>query len=152
MIIDNQRPRQITRNNTQNNQQGIEQVRTLEGSTVMLSNLQQQPVQRYQRYPNGHIREYTDYQNTGTRLQLRVQLQGQRVLLTLDDQSNQPAHNDYPRPTQQISSQITTELGRWTVLGSISESQQQQQQGLASRRQAHSQQTSGIKIKVERLN
>ncbi|AKX44578.1 hypothetical protein AKN87_05265 [Thiopseudomonas alkaliphila] len=81
-----------------------------------------------------------------------MQLQGQCTLINLDDQQIQPATNHAPRQTQQLSSQITTELGQWIDLGSLSSMSQETNRGLTARQQAHRQQTSGIKIKVEQLN
>lgn len=145
-------PREITRQRQHSQQQGIEHVRTLEGSTVLISQQQQQPTTHYQHLPNGTLQSYSGYQDSGSVLQLRVQLQGQCTLISLDDQQIQPATNHAPRQTQQLSSQITTELGQWIDLGSLSSVSQESNRGLTTRQQAHRQQTSGIKIKVERLN
>ncbi|WP_053100065.1 secretin N-terminal domain-containing protein [Thiopseudomonas alkaliphila] len=144
--------REITHNRHHSQQQGIEQVRTLEGSAVLISQQQQHPITHYQHLPNGTLHRYSGYQQSGSQLQLRVQLQGQRALISIDDQQIQPATNHAPRQTQQLSSQITTELGQWIDLGSLSSVSQESNRGLTTRQQAHRQQTSGIKIKVERLN
>lgn len=143
----------FSQNSRSINQQGTQQLRTLEGSTVNITSGVQRP-QVTQVYKDNYGRIIERRQDYSHEQGLRVtaNIQGQQVTLTVDGSYLSPNSTANQIQSESISTQLTGRLGQWFELGNLSTQRQYQGQEISGYQKNSDQSSIGIRLKVDLIN
>ncbi|WP_163833201.1 secretin N-terminal domain-containing protein [Spartinivicinus ruber] len=144
--------RVIIRHGTQANQNnGVKQVRALEGQPAFIQVGQQIPVKEHSSYGNYH-QSSTYYKNVTAGFYVTVRVSGNQAHIQLN------SHNNRVNPQQQRTIDIqetnttfSAPLGQWVNFGGISNNSQESNKELLSRHYSTANQQSQYAIKIDTL-
>lgn len=122
------------------------QLRAEEGQRVMIQTGQQIPIQSRYGVVGGVVQSES-YQPVMSGIGVTARLQGNRVVLQIDQQDNNL--NGRNIDTQLMSTQVSGQLGQWIQIGGISQQGSSNERGIVQRHKTHNQNDKQIFVKVD---
>lgn len=130
----------------------VQQVRVSEGLWATIRTGQAVPIATRNRNPDGTVTETYTYTAVASGFQVLPRVNGNTVTLAIRPQSQSTqARHEGAYNTTEINTTVTGKLGHWIVLGSVGTSRQHSGSGIIYHTQQHSNDTSQIYVKVDRI-
>jgi len=131
---------------------GIASVQVLEGSAAYIAAGESVPIVTAVAAGGGRrpwVAASTEYRNLSSGFLVTPRVSGQRVTLDISQQSEQRSTHTSQIETQQLTTQVSGQLGEWLQLGGVAESSSQQRSGVLSRQYSTHDNDQAIWVKVE---
>lgn len=141
----------IRRGTLANQNNGVKQVRTVEGHPAFIQIGQQIPVKEHSNYGNYH-ESRTYYKNVTEGFYITVRVNGSQAHIQLNSHNNRV--NPYQQQTintQQTNTSFTAPLGQWVNFGGITNNSQKNNKELLSRHYSTANQQLQYSIKIDTL-
>lgn len=135
--------------NTISNSSNLKQIMTNEGSPTLLQVGQSIPVTTQTRDRYGRYQQTTHYQEAIQSLYVTVQISGQQVYITLNDQNNTFSPNSAIINQQTINTRVSGTLGSWITIGALQDNTTNNSQGYTHYSQSSGYSNNNIRIKVD---
>lgn len=140
----------IINNSTASRSGGMQQIQTTEGAPALIQTGQSQPVYNVGVGPYGQVYSQTEYREANRGIYVTATLSGNIVHLDLNTRndrfnSSQPGAMD----TASSSTRLTGHLGEWIEVGGVSQSSQNDQNGLTRNYSTQGRNDSSLRVKVE---
>lgn len=131
---------------------GIASVQVLEGSAAHIAAGESVPVVTAVAMGGGRrpwVAASTDYRNLSSGFLVTPRVSGQRITLDIAQQSERRSTHTGQIETQQLTTQVSGQLGEWLQLGGVAESANEHSSGVLSRQYSTHDDDQELWVKVE---